>query len=216
MRGFTTRLLAGCIALGISGAAQASITISTTPGTDPYSGPAPTYDFETAGTTPIFSGGAIESGSSSGLWAQPFGSTGNYYSVGPSTSTPGLIDLTMYGAIGTISFIWGSVDAYNTLNILDVGYNIIGTFSGSAVYNPANGDQANPLTNPLVTLTFTGNDRTNAGYLQLLSTQNAFETDNYTVSAVPEPATWALLIIGFGAVGSQIRRRRNSLAVSYA
>jgi hypothetical protein len=30
-----------------------------------------------------------------------------------------------------------------------------------------------------------------------------------TVSrAVPEPATWAMLILGFGAAGSAIRRRR--------
>ena len=34
-----------------------------------------------------------------------------------------------------------------------------------------------------------------------------------TVSAVPEPATWAMMIIGFGAVGSMVRtsRRRNDL-----
>lgn len=30
--------------------------------------------------------------------------------------------------------------------------------------------------------------------------------------AVPEPASWAMLIIGFGAVGSSLRRRRSALA----
>ena len=30
--------------------------------------------------------------------------------------------------------------------------------------------------------------------------------------AVPEPATWAMMIIGFGAVGSMIRRRRAVVA----
>jgi hypothetical protein len=29
---------------------------------------------------------------------------------------------------------------------------------------------------------------------------------------VPEPATWAMMILGFGAVGSTIRRRRTRLA----
>ena len=31
---------------------------------------------------------------------------------------------------------------------------------------------------------------------------------NFSVSAVPEPATWALMILGFGAVGGAMRRRQ--------
>jgi hypothetical protein len=34
-------------------------------------------------------------------------------------------------------------------------------------------------------------------------------------AAVPEPATWAMLIAGFGFVGAAARRRRN-VAVTYA
>lgn len=33
-----------------------------------------------------------------------------------------------------------------------------------------------------------------------------------TITAVPEPATWAIMILGFGAAGSMIRRRRESCA----
>lgn len=35
-------------------------------------------------------------------------------------------------------------------------------------------------------------------------------------AGVPEPATWALMILGFGAVGGSMRYRRNSTAASFA
>ena len=37
-----------------------------------------------------------------------------------------------------------------------------------------------------------------------------------TIRAVPEPATWAMMLLGFGAIGWQLRRRRNSLALAQA
>ena len=41
--------------------------------------------------------------------------------------------------------------------------------------------------------------------------------DNITISsAVPEPATWAMMIIGFGAAGSMVRTARRQNAFSAA
>lgn len=37
----------------------------------------------------------------------------------------------------------------------------------------------------------------------------------YSLNAVPEPATWAMMIVGFGAVGASMRRRKN-VRVSFA
>jgi hypothetical protein len=36
------------------------------------------------------------------------------------------------------------------------------------------------------------------------------------LAAVPEPATWAMMLIGFGFAGSAVRRRRSSVKVTYA
>jgi hypothetical protein len=40
-------------------------------------------------------------------------------------------------------------------------------------------------------------------------------TVNYTVSPVPEPATWAMMIGGFGLVGGAMRRRTRNVAVAF-
>lgn len=37
-----------------------------------------------------------------------------------------------------------------------------------------------------------------------------------TISAIPEPSTWALMIVGFGLIGAGMRRTRQKVAVSYA
>ncbi|MBM6577743.1 PEP-CTERM sorting domain-containing protein [Microvirga sp. SRT01] len=39
---------------------------------------------------------------------------------------------------------------------------------------------------------------------------------NAGIGAVPEPSTWAMMIVGFGMVGGAMRRRRVSTKVSFA
>lgn len=204
-------------ALAVSTPAQAGVTIDAIPGTDPYSGPAPTFTFDPA-SQPTISGGAfVGPGTTDGQFAQPWGTSGMYYSVGPSTSSPGIIDLTSFAATSSLSFIWGSVDNYNYLDVLAGDLStVLVTFDGTDVALPANGDQFLPATNPLVTLTFTGADQSAFGGLRLRSSQNAFEIDNLTVNApVPEPSTWAMMLFGFGALGFAMRRRRKDVKVRF-
>ncbi len=52
----------------------------------------------------------------------------------------------------------------------------------------------------------------NVNFDVLANSDYAFNTNNINVAAVPEPATWAFMIFGFGMVGSALRRRRKSVA----
>lgn len=38
--------------------------------------------------------------------------------------------------------------------------------------------------------------------------------DGVSVMAVPEPATWAMMLVGLGAIGAAVRRRRQTLATA--
>ena len=63
------------------------------------------------------------------------------------------------------------------------------------------------------TLTFTGGYRIND--IQGLNDSSAYEKLVFTNSGgavVPEPASWAMLIAGFGFVGAVARRRRAATA----
>lgn len=203
---------AAALTIALSSGANAAISVSVTPGTPVYSGPTPTYDFDA--TVAPHTGGAVVTLPNTSAHAQPVGSTGNYYSVGPTDGEPGTIDLSSFGDIFSISLLWGSVDSYNTLTFIDGLGNALagGTFVGNDIFNPANGDQTDPNTNPLVTFYFTGADAANVAGISLTSNgTNAFETDNYAINAVPEPGTWAMMLLGFGALGFAMRRRKSAL-----
>lgn len=110
------------------------------------------------------------------------------------------------GAFRAFQFDWGSIDTYNTLTIHWLGGNTA-VIPGTNFTNPANGNQVSPGTNGLLTVSgdagelFTG--------ITLSSGTNSFEIDNLAV-AVPEPASWALMILGFGGVGAALRSRRRA------
>lgn len=69
---------------------------------------------------------------------------------------------------------------------------------------------------PYTTDRFYSDGTTRISFLSGTVSPYGFALDNVVIDAVPEPAVWALLLIGFGAVGSQIRRRRNQWAVAHA
>lgn len=202
--------LVGLTLLGTAGTANAAISISSVVGSASYPGSF-TYDFETA--API-TGGAIRNASVSGLAARPLGSTGNYWTVSPSDGSPGIMTLASYSAIATIGFLWGSVDNYNWVDVLARNGSVLATFNGVDVVSGPNGSWTDANMNPYATISITGDDRMNIGGLRFRSTTNAFETDNFLIGAIPEPATWAMLLLGFGVLGGAMRTRTRQAVMS--
>jgi hypothetical protein len=47
-----------------------------------------------------------------------------------------------------------------------------------------------------------------------IETGRQFRVDLPATGVIPEPATWAMMIIGFGGVGAMMRRRRHALAIA--
>jgi PEP-CTERM motif-containing protein len=204
--------IAAAAAASLGSAAGAAVSVTATPGCAVYCGPTPiTYDFDT--TFPItLGGGIVGPGTTPGSFAQPLGSTGQYFSVGPSTSTPA--NVTIGDNIASFSFIWGSVDTYNSLqlNTMAGSYLFTGTDIAALIPGFADGNQTSPTSNPIVTFFLTGDDQIAVNF-NMLSEINAFEIDNIAVNPVPEPATWAMMLLGFGAIGFTMRKARRATAM---
>ena len=203
-------------------ASQASATIMVSAGpTAPFATSAVENFSTQPGGTPVndsifnFSGtGTITTGTNPNINVQPGGTTGNYLAVmGGNTETLNLVG----SPVTTIGLQWGSIDTYNSLEVLGLGGVVLHTYSGSDV-------AAGALTAGLPTVAFgqTSDFVTISGLgniygLELLSPNptypgsgNSFEVDNISLAAaVPETSTWAMMVLGFFGVGFLSYRTRN-------
>jgi len=121
--------------------------------------------------------------------AQPFGTTGNYLSVVGG----GAIDIS-FASTKSIGFFWGSVDTYNSIKFFNAAGDVI-TGSDLIPQLSASGCQNSTACNSYVTFT----SDTAFSHIELSSSGNSFEITN--ISAVPEPTTWAMMILGFLGLG---------------
>jgi hypothetical protein len=165
-----------------------------------------------------FSGTAIiaknAAGTAAGISATPAGDTTNYLSIlGGRSET-----LTFSGVQNRFGLYWGSIDSYNSVafylgNSATPFLTLFGNTLNAVPALGFDGNQAAALTNAYVTFTGLSFDKT-----VLASSGNSFEFDNisYGVGAVPEPSTWAMMLLGFAGIGFAYRRHRNRLAATAA
>lgn len=160
-----------------------------------------------SGVAYSYTGGALYNISNSpisGVTARPPGSTGNFYSVGTSPAAqtgPGQVSFST--GLSYFGFLWGSPDTYNKVSFYN-GSSLLGSFTGSAVLNPANGNQS--VSKYFNVFAAQGQKITR---VEFLSTGNAFETDNHAfIAAIPEPEAYAMFLAGLGLMGVMVRRKK--------
>jgi hypothetical protein len=110
----------------------------------------------------------------------------------------------------SFNFYMGSPDQYN-----HVIFNFVGggsqAFDGDAIWGGApngNGDRSIGFR---VYYDFNG---AHVSSITFTSDQNAFEADNFGGAVVPEPASWALMLSGFGLAGGMLRAKRRRAALA--
>jgi len=207
-------VLAAFATVAIAGSANAAVSVSyTSDDLNLPAGQTMVWDFDgleaagysvsTTGTVSYYNGA---DGLQSGVAAPPPGDLTTYASVlggGSLTlSTP---------AIKLLSVYMGSPDAYNSIRF-NFSDNTSELLNGTQLAGGAFG--GNQSVGRRMTYTF--GDKTVTSVV-FASAQNSFEFDNIaTISAVPEPATWAMMIMGFGLAGSAVRNSRRKTAAAFA
>ncbi|WP_108810798.1 PEPxxWA-CTERM sorting domain-containing protein [Sphingorhabdus sp. Alg231-15] len=119
------------------------------------------------------------------------------------------------GSFGVVRVV-GGIFNFNSFDFVSQGaagdYQVNGFLGGNSVFS------LNGSLSPSGFTTIAGVGG-NIDELDFILTANgtSVNLDNIDVStAVPEPATWAFMILGFGAIGGALRRRKANVKVSYA
>jgi hypothetical protein len=195
-----------CWLFGAASSPAAALTITAAPGALTGSVPGGVVDFSGPTNGITFSGtGIVVSGTVPGSYANPMGYTGNYMALEAGTSET----LTFGGATKDIfGLYWGSIDNYNSVEFLLNGVQVGSTITGSDLIAPivASGNQTASTSNAYITFSGLSFDE-----VVLSSSGNSFEFTN-VAAAAPELSTWAMMTLGFLAVGFLAYRKKDGPA----
>ncbi len=143
-------------------------------------------------------------------------------SWGTATDGKQMLDLVGFGSTGGISQDFSTVA--NKKYLLKFDYASNGAATTQASVNVTNGSglptlvtstQASTVGWTTFSQTFVaGTTGTNTlSFLETIGGNNGgVFLDNISISAVPEPATWALMLVGFGGLGAALRSNRRRVA----
>ena len=210
---FTIALASACL---IGGAAAASTTTISDPIGDiiPSFGgslPAPA-DLDVTSFTVGFDGTNFNL---SATMAGAITTTSGFYVIGVNRGGAGPSPFAGIGEPNVIfnSLIFLQQNATGSVTLLPGGSTNLAagtvTINGSTI----------SVVIPLIMLPSTGFDPDHYGFSIWPRSSSApagngqitdFAPNNATLAAVPEPATWAMLIVGFGMLGAAMRRRRST------
>lgn len=148
----------------------------------------------------------------------PTGDVADEGSALPGNLTPylavlggGVANISFTDEVRAFSFDYSTVDVFNTvkINYADGGFEDV---RGGRILS--SGEASGQLSGSFI---IEGDGRLISG-LSLSTSSNSFEVDNLAFSAllgtVPEPATWGLMVVGFGMVGINLRRRPRATVTS--
>jgi len=209
-------LMAGGSALaGTQNFGTFTVTATTSQLTTTYPGASTFADTNTfagyAGsvTTPVatITGGALNPGGSTNPDSGIDNSIANYLAAEPANDET----ITFNSNQRYFGLLWGSVDESNTISFYE-NSTLLATFTGSGLEGSTVALQGYPVPGSFVDFVADNSSFDFNEVVVIDGGGDPFETDNYAALAVPEPAAWAMLLLGMGAMGAILRRRNGGLA----
>jgi hypothetical protein len=162
------------------------------------------------------------------------GNTGQFASAGVAAWGNAEYSVSFASSLTYFGFWLSALDSGNSVEFFN-GATSLGSFTPTDVLAFVSGNSAyygNPVTGanraqPYAFVNFFANSGTSFDKIVFRQTDTVggYESDNHTVGiytaqgggtpigAVPEPATWAMMILGFGLIGTAMRRRRTGAAL---
>jgi hypothetical protein len=177
--------------------------------------------FTTNGFSASFAGGSagdpsgVYTGNQPNIAASPFGA-GNatlpYLVAGGSS---GVVTLTYSGPQSELDLLWGTVDTDLNRNTLTISLGptvITGADILAAVQAQGFGSFANQTADVYLRISGLGGTFTQATFSDTgVAGTPAFE---FVPGAVPEPATWAMMLLGFVGLGFAFRQSRRKVSMA--